>query len=287
MPGAWPSALGPINSPFNQCCSHNSIAVQGYTPAPGERMRARLDRVSPGYFPTIGSTLLLGRDFTPGDTATSSRVAVVSEAFVQKYLRGQNPLGHRFGLGPGHAGEIEIVGVVADAKYQDPREAIEPMVFFPLLQVPGGAAASADDQRSSFVDTIVVRAEGDPAAVFAPVRRALALCCLGLYGLMDHAVTRRTRELGVRVALGARPAAVRGMVTREALRRGILGVALGVPLAFATERWVGSQLFEVGGFALAVPAVAALVLLAVLLLAGYLPARRASRVDPWIALRTP
>jgi predicted permease len=313
-------------SPFNDCCSAFSAGVQGYARKPGERMSVRFDRVSPGYFQTLGTKVLLGLAFNELGAPTPRRVAVVNEEFVHRFLLNENPLGRRFGFGDErNAGDLEIVGVVENAKYDSPREERTPMAFLPLLQAkPGDSTAAADD--SNFVNTIEIRSSGRPEAIAAEVRRALAgidsrlpvlrvstlaenvslmlnqenviaalalffalvalvLSCLGLYGLMAYAVQRRTSEIGIRIALGARRGAVIGMIIREALVQGVIGIVIGVPAAFAALQLVANQLYGVSPTDPKYSVAAALVLLICLAVAGWIPALRASRVDPIVALR--
>ena len=313
-------------SPFNECCSAFSLGIQGYTSKPGEEEpHARLNRVSPGYFETLGTKLLLGRTFDEHDAPASQRVAVVNEEFVHRYLPNENPIGRRFGIGGvRNAGELEIIGVVENAKYESPREEPLPMAFRPLLQMKSGESAASDE--SNFVNTVEIRTAGAPDAIAAQVRRALAeidprlpmlrvttltdnvsrmlsqenviatlamffgfvalvLSCLGLYGLMAYSVQRRTSEIGIRIALGAGRDAVTGMVIREALIQGLIGILIGIPAAFAALQIVANQLYGVSPDDPRYSAAAALVLLVCITIAGYVPARRASRVDPLVALR--
>jgi predicted permease len=313
-------------SPFNDCCWGFSISVQGYTPKSGQEPHALLNRVSPGYFQTIGTKLLLGRTFDQHDTPTSQPVAVVNQEFVRRFFPNRNPTGSRFGIGGvRHVGDFEIIGEVQDAKYDSPRDEPTPMAFFPLLQpIPGEMAADWDE--SNFVNVIEVRSAGRPQTIAGEVRHAIAdidpqlavlrvstlfddidlmlnqdnvvaalaiffaflallLSGLGLYGLMAYTVQRRTSEIGVRMALGARRVAVIGMVIKEALVQGFAGVVVGVPAAFAAIRLVANQLYGVSPNDPQYSAFAALVLLLCAMAAAYLPALRAAQVDPLIALR--
>jgi predicted permease len=289
-------------------------------------MQSMLDRVSPGYFRTLGTRVLLGRTFNERDGAGSQLVAVVTKEFVRQFLPNENPIGKRFGIGgPRHAGDLEIIGVVANAKYDSPREEIIPMAFFPMLQDKSSDMPRSTD-RSSFINVIEVRAAEHPESVAASVRRVLAeidpnlpvlhvdtvsndirltlnqdnviaalatffgvvalvLSCLGLYGLMAHTVQRRTNEIGVRMALGARRLSVIRMVIVEALAKGLVGVAIGVPAAFAATRLVANQLYEVSSNNPKYYVGAALILLLCATAAACPPALRAARIDPLRALR--
>jgi predicted permease len=323
LPGVKSASLS-YYSPFNECCWAFTVAVQGRAPKPGEEMSVRLNRVSPGYFQTLGTKLLIGRTFDEHDAPNSRRVAVVTEEFVHRFLPDQNPIGRRFGIGDQNGGDLEIVGVVGNAKYESPREEPTPMAFLPLLQVKAGESTSSDE--SNFVGVIEVRSTGQPETIAAEVRSALAeidpglpvlrvttlsdhvslelnrddviaalamffgfvalvLSCLGLYGLMAYTVQRRTSEIGIRIALGARRGSVIAMVVREALVQGLIGILIGVPAAFAALRLVTDLLYGVSPNDPKYSVAAALVLLVCITIAGYVPALRASRVDPLIALR--
>ncbi len=325
LPGVK-SASFSYYSPFNNCCWGFSVGVQGYTPKPGEEMHTQLNRVSTGYFQTLGTKVLRGRTFDEHDIQGSHSVAVVSEEFVRRFLQNENPIGRHFGIGgERNAGDLEIVGVVANAKYDSPREELIPMAFLPLLQARAGESALSSD-LSNFASVIEVRSAGRPETIAAEVRHALAeidpglpvlrvstlsgninlmlnqenviaalamffgflallLSCLGLYGLMAYAVQRRTSEIGIRIALGAGRVSVTGMVVREALVQGFIGIAIGIPAAFVALRVVANQLYGVSPNDPKYAAAAALVLLLCISLASYIPARRASRVDPLVALR--
>jgi macrolide transport system ATP-binding/permease protein len=268
IPGVKRAAFS-YYSPFNECCWAFSIAVQGDTPRQDDTS-AMLNRVSSGYFETLGTKLQRGRTFDERDTPASARVAIVNAAFVRHYFQEADPIGRRFGIGGDVArSDLEIVGVVENAKYDSPRDRPEPMAFLPLLQVYPRQAAS-DVDHSQFIRTIEVRTTASPTAVARAVRQALAaidpnlavlrvdtltdhvdralarenvvavlagffgllalvVTCVGLYGLTAYSVQRRGREIGIRVALGARRATVLGMVIREALLQGAIGLLIGLP----------------------------------------------------------
>lgn len=322
------SAAFSYYSPFNGCCWAFSVAVQGYTPQPRENMSVRLNRVSPGYFETLGTKVLLGRAFDEHDTPASQRVAVVNETFVHRYLPNGNPIGRHFGIDSdgGTPDDLEIVGVVETAKYDSPREEPTPMAFLPLLQVKQGDVPSSAQVGSNFIRAIEVRTARDPITAVRQVRQALAeidpglpvlrvetlsdhigrevnlehgvavlaiffgmlalvLACIGLYGLMAYMVRRRTSEIGIRMALGADRGMVIGMVLREGLFQGVVGVLIGIPAACAATQLVANQLYGVSPTDPQYSATASLVLILCLAIAAYVPARRAAKVDPMVALR--
>ncbi len=272
-------------------------------------------RVSPGFFTTMGTPLLEGRDFTNRDDANSPQVAIVNEAFAREFFPGNSPLRRRFGVdGPASSRSIEVVGVVKDTKLTSLR-ATSPNVYYrPARQRPVPAATFAV-RTTGGLDTLTsallgVAKDVDPRATIkdpvpftklvdrtllverlaAQVSSALGLLALlvasiGLYGLVAFAVARRTREIGIRMAVGASGAAVQWMVLRESLAVLGLGLALGVPAALAATRPVASMLFGLSPADPATVMATAVVLVTITLAASYFPARRATRIDPVEALR--
>jgi predicted permease len=281
--------------------------------------------VSPRYFETLGTRLLRGRAIDDRDNASAPQVAVVNEAFAGRLLGGDDPIGKRFSIGDGGVpGAIEIVGLVQNAKYDDLRDEIAPMAFLPLLQgqadddadstvthfiravevrTSGEPALLAATVRQTLaavdpnlpvfgVATLsdhVDRALGGEQVVatlsgfFGAV--ALVLTAIGLYGLTAYSVQRRTREIGLRVALGADRGSVVAMIVREVLRRAAVGALIGVPAAFVALRLIRSALYGISPADPWSSAGAAVLLLVCMLAAGYVPARRASRIEPVEALR--
>ncbi len=295
-----------------------SISVQGYTSRRGEDTNVQINLVAPRYFETVGMRLLLGREIGFRDTESSAKIAVINETMARYFFPNQNPLGRRFGFGDrNHSGDIEVVGVVRDAKYNSLREKPTRMVYCLVVQMTGG---------ERYLYDMEVRTKSDPATMAAGVRRAIAeidkslpltqvttlteqvdrslsqerlvarlssffgllallLACIGLYGIMAFAVVRRTNEIGVRMALGARASDVLWMVLREALLLVGAGTVIGLPVALASSRLIASQLFGLTPADPLTISVATLMLAGVATLACYLPARRASRVEPMLALR--
>jgi predicted lysophospholipase L1 biosynthesis ABC-type transport system permease subunit len=252
-----------------------------------------------------------GRDFDAREIGGSAKVVIINEAAVRKYFKGREPIGEHFGF---DKPESEIVGVVRDAHVNSVREAALPMVFFPFpatptfvgtiqLRAAGDPTVIGAEVRRALQETEPrlpvdrVTTLGTLAASTLRQERliarlttvvgtmALALASLGLYGLMAYAVKQRTAELGLRFALGAPRPRVLWMVFRESLMLIGVGLLIGVPLVIAAARLIGPMLFNVSPSDPATMGVAMLVLVAVGALASYLPAFRASRVDPLTALR--
>ena len=275
---------------------------------------ARYNEVGPGFLGKMGVPLITGREFTESDTPAGPKVAVVNQTFVKRFLEGRNPMGLRFLTG-GPGSETTIVGVVKDSHYSSVKNAPPPLFYRPWRQdkeinslefyvrsalpekqmaleirrvmagidrdLPLQGLRTLDEQIRLNVQTdrIVLQL----AAVFAVLATALAM--LGLYGVMAHSVTRRTREIGIRMALGAEPGKIRGMVMRELLWILVAGLVTGVPAALLLARYTETQLFGVKARDVMVVAGAVLALTVTAAVAGYLPARRASRVNPLEALR--
>ena len=322
IPGVLSAAYSQY-SPMEGNNWQDGIHIEGH--APDERIYPSFLRVSPRYFETIGTGLLRGRVIDDRDTPTSQAVAVVSEAFVKKYLPKEDPIGKHFGLEkPANAGNYEIVGMVKDAKYQDARAPAHPFFFLPFLQHPQGEPSYM--VRSQYIGDIELRVAGKPENLEAIVRRTLAdinsdltvldmasldeqlsrnfnqerlisrltglfglvaliLACVGLYGVTAFSVARRTNEIGIRMALGADRKSVLGLVMRGALAQVAIGLAIGILLALAGGRLVASQLYGVKSYDPVIVALAALILTGCSLAAGFVPARRAMKVDPMVALR--
>ncbi|PYT32974.1 MAG: hypothetical protein DMG57_00085 [Acidobacteria bacterium] len=294
------------------CC----IAVEGYTPGPSENRQIGTNSVTPRYFETISLPLLLGRNFAPEDASRYQRephVAIVNEAMARYYFGNANPVGRRFGWGDDPQKVkygIQIIGVAKDANYGKLRERTPRFIYFPatggnVLQIRTAAhpvtmeatirreiqavdktlRADSVDAITELVDRELVREKlvAKLSSFFGAL--ALLLAAVGLYGLMAYAVLRRTQEIGIRVALGATRSDLVWMVLRETLTLVSVGVAIAVPAALSLAPIVSSMLFGIMPSDPVMISVAVLVLSFVATLAGYLPARRASMVDPLSALR--
>jgi predicted permease len=292
------------------------LDVEGYSNR-DSRARAGATVVAPGYFVMVGTPLLRGRDFSDADTAGSRRVAIVSETFMKRYLPTVDPVGRTitFDFGGQKRFQHEIVGVAKDARLNNLRDAPRPTFYLPYTQfdvlnnsffMVRGAVDPSRLRRS--IEEVVRRLDANlpvigyitldeqidrllrPERLVASLSLSFGLLAtllgaIGLYGVMTFAVVRRTREIGLRMALGADRAAVVRMVLRGAAGMAVVGIGLGSVLAFALGRYVDSQLYGIRGGDLVTLGGAAAVLAAVVLASGWLPARRASRVDPMLALR--
>jgi len=294
----------------------SSVTIEGYTARENEDMHVWRNDVGPNYFATMKTPLLSGREFRDSDNAGTAKVAIVNATFLRRFLPGRNPLGLHIRTGPGNAKpNVEIVGVVKDSKHSDPRDPIRPFVYEPYTQDPtfgratlyvrtvGDLSAMNATLRKTVqsldpnlpvydLETLVEQVDdtvfADRLLTFLSLCLGLlaaALAAIGLYGVMTYVVTRRTREIGIRMALGATRESIAGLILREAVRLAAVGVVIGLVAAFAVDRLVASLLYGVGAADPLVFAVAVLLLALVALVAGGLPARRAAGVDPVVALR--
>jgi predicted permease len=293
----------------------STVKVDGYEAKDGENMNPNFNAVAPGFFDTLGMTLVAGRDFTDADGPDAPRVAVVNETFVRYFYGDQDPLGRVFRKGRNDEEEITIVGVVRDGKAATLREKPIRFVYMPYRQQKdvGGMtfyarAAVPPESLGPRMRAIVARVDGtlpvvDLKTMATQIRESLfverlvaslsaafgvlatLLAALGLYGVMSYAVARRTREIGIRVALGADRPTVLGMVLKEVAVLALVGVCLGLPSGYGLGRYVESQLFGLTARDPLTFVLATAVLLLTALLAGYVPAARATRVPPMVALR--
>jgi predicted permease len=299
---------------FNEGTWNNRVWVQGNL-AGHRETDVHHNAVGNGYFAAMGIPLLAGRTFGPQDTATSPKVGVISETMARTLFPSGSPIGRRYGRGgPEHAGDIEVVGVVKDVKYNSLDEETQLGDYLPYTQ------------NVRYLNDFEVRYAGYSDTAIAAVRRAIHdvdrtlpisdvmmldeqvarsttnqrllaqlsgffgllavfLSCIGIYGLMSYVVSRRTNEIGVRMALGAERSQVLWSVMRESLWLVTLGIAIGVPVALAGSRLISSMLYGLRASDPATILAGVGVLSVVAALAGYLPARRASLVDPMISLR--
>ncbi len=298
--------------------SNGPIAVEDERPNLDRRARSiHWNMVAPGFFQTMGMRLVSGRAVDERDGPGSPKVAVVNEALARRFFPVENPIGRRFWFGRTREGEgVEIVGVVADARYSNLRDPAPPTAFLPYTQDRYPLAAvffevrSAADRAALVAGIMRIVREVAPGVPLDQVKTqaqqiaeslgqetmyarlftlfgmvALVLACVGLYGTMSFALGRRTREIGIRMALGAAGSRVLRASLAEALGVAVAGIAAGALLAWAGGRYVRSLLFEMTPLDGATVAGTVLLMLAVTLAAAYLPARRASRLNPLRALR--
>jgi len=296
--------------------NRGNFAVEGYPAAAGERLETRKNWVTPHFFETVGLAITRGRGFGAEDTATTRRVCVIGETLARRYFPGQDPVGRRLSWGGTNfaADGYEIVGVAEDARYADVRTPPANMTYLLAAQAeryPGHVQIRVDGDPARAIPAVrTALAAGEPGLALGSIEvldeaiarsmgverllgwltlafgaAALGLACVGLYGTVSYAVRRRTPELGVRVALGARPAALQWLIVREALLLVLAGGIIGLPLAAAAARGVNQLLYGTSPFDPVAYGVALGTLVLVSTLAAYLPARRASRLNPMNALR--
>jgi predicted permease len=292
----------------------NDVSVEGFQKTPDTDAGARFNQVGPGFFGTMGMTLLAGREFTPTEITGTPKVAIVNEAFARKFNLGQQAVGKHMTVGNSPL-DMQIVGLVRDAKNSDVKDPVPPMYFRPYRQ----------DSTLGFIN-FYVRGSADPALLLrtvpSVVKRidpnlpleelktlpqqvkenvfldrmistlsasfavlATLLAAIGLYGVLAYTVAQRTREIGVRMALGANSARVRSMVLKQVGIMTVIGAVVGLVAAFGLSKLASTLLFGLQGTD-PVAMIAAVVLLGlVALAAGGIPAMRAARVDPMKALR--
>jgi predicted permease len=293
----------------------NSVRVEGFKADPDTDTGSRYNEIGMAFFSIMGSTLLAGREFTAADALNAPRVAIVNEAFAKKFNLGQNVVGKRMGSGRGDALDIEIVGLVKDTKYSEVKQEPPPLYYTPyrqneqlgfvqfyvrtsgdpgqLLRAIPPVIARLDPnlpveelktmpqqvRENVFLDRMISTLSASFAAL------ATLLAAVGLYGVLAYTVAQRTREIGVRMALGADARRVRRMVLKQVAKMTLVGGLIGIAGAVALGGLAQSLLFGLKGHDPVVMVIAALVLVAVAFSAGEIPAMRASRVEPMRALR--
>jgi len=290
-----------------------TLEVEGYVPGRNENMKIYRDLVSPGFFDSMKIPLLEGRDFDWHDDHTSPRVMIVNKEFVRRFFANRNAIGHRV---HGWGEWFTVVGVVQDSKYHRVTENSQPYFYIPIRQIfrpeygltfhvrTSGSvneAISALRRETAAIDPALTIFDAEPmteyiaASLFGPKFTAsllgvlsavgLLLAAMGLYCTLAYSVAQRTRELGIRQALGAQPHHLLGLVLRESGRLTLYGMAAGMVLAFISTRVVGNQIYSISPVDPLTYGGVGLLLVAVALAASYLPARRAGRVDPMVTLR--
>jgi predicted permease len=313
LPGVQAAGLADL-LPVDLHFSRTAVYLEGRLPERNARVpSAMYNLAGPGYFQAMGTRLLQGREFTAQDDEQALQVAIINESFARRFFPGENPLGKQFSLGRPEAAKVQVIGVVEDGKYAGLNEDPKPYVSRPLWQSQVGSTS------------VVVRTAGDLPALIAAVRRevqqldpqipvatstlveklslpllparivasvlggfgllALALAAIGIYGVMSYAVAQRTREIGVRMALGAEAIDVVKLIVRQGMTLALAGLAIGLAGALAATRLMASVLYGVSATDTTTFVVVPLLLALVVLIACYLPARRAAKVDPIIALR--
>jgi predicted permease len=315
LPGVTAVSMS-ANGLFSGSGSRGDFQVEGYTPGPNEHMIKHSEWVTSDYFRTVGLTIKQGRGFGLEDSAQSRRVSVINETMAQRYFAGLSPIGRRWGNSSNFELDgVEIVGIVEDARYNDVKAESVSMSYLPAVQserylrsievrTSGNPTALADAVRYALRESeprLAIRAiETLDERIVRSIRverllgwltmtfgaTALGLACLGLYGTISYAVRRRTVEIGLRMALGADRVAVQWLIVREALLLILVGGAIGLPLAFLAAGAIGGLLYATAPSDPVAYGMAIGVLVVVSTFAAFLPARRASRLDPMVALRT-
>jgi predicted permease len=299
--------LGTTAGPYDR------VEPEGYARAPGESLDVNRAMIAPGYFALLRIPLLSGRDFAESDDAQAAPVMIVNEAFARRYFQGRGPVGRRVRL---YGKWTRVIGLAHDSKYFSPAVSPQPFFYLAFRQFQGrlrelyffvrtagppeqaiptlrrvvGATDSAASSFHAVALSEYTQIALFPQKVAASLMGSLGFMCLflatlGLYSVMSCAVNQRAQEIGVRMAMGAQPGNVTGMVVRQGMGLALAGLAIGIAAAFAAARLVSGMLIHVSACDPATFAGAALFLAAVALAATWLPARRATRIDPMIALR--
>jgi predicted permease len=301
---------------LNHWASNLSLILPGETAQTGAEHMANTQIVRENYFTTMEIPLLAGRGFTERDDQHSTKVAIINETLARQYFPDEDPLGKRVGVDDETVGKIEIIGVVRDSKYNSQREEMEPLIYTPWLQESKSIGEMFFAMRAAGDPTALVAAVRQSVSeidnnlpvtnvktqvaqsrdalteerLFANLLTffgslALLLAAIGLYGVMAYSVAQRTNEIGIRMALGAQTSNVMRMVIWQGMRLVLVGIIVGAIGAYALKQVIASQLYGVGPTDPLTFAIVGGVLLEISLLACYVPARRATKVDPMVALR--
>jgi predicted permease len=292
----------------------STMSVEGHRAADGEDMQAFMNSLSAGYFATMKIPIIEGRDFMPSDFKQQTTTAIVNRRFAEHFFKGSSAIGKRLGWGGGPTAKltIEIVGVVDNSLYEGPREGVRRQVFVPqfgagsaaiYVRAAVGSSAAFSTVRNELrqidaampmYDLKTLQGQLDETLLTERLVALLSggfgllatvLASIGLYGVMAFVVARRRKELGIRLALGAQPGLVIWMVMREVVLLVAIGLAVGIPAAMTLGRYVSSQLYGIEARDPWIAGGTILLLLTVSALAGMIPATRASRIDPILALR--
>jgi putative ABC transport system permease protein len=316
VPGVDAAAVAFL-TPVSGSTWNETVVVRG-DDGQEQRRSVSFNGFTQDYFRAMGTPVLAGRDFAESDTATTQPVVIVNEEFAKKFFAGQNPVGRFFAIDGGSRGNrgVEIVGLVGNAKYRTLREAPQPTIYGPMTQQqrfpPSSVrlvvrtAGAPLDARAAVVRAIagvneeimvdLKRFDDDVDAATTQERLiaslsaafgglALVLAALGLYGVMSYAVTRRKSEIGIRMALGAEPANLVRLVLGQVAFITLIGLAVGAAASIGTGRFINTLLFNLAANDVTMIVVTAITLAMAAAVAGYLPARRAARIDPMVALR--
>jgi predicted permease len=318
IPGVSSASLS-LSGLFSNIDLGMNISIDGYTPAPGQQMSALNDYIGPNYFSNAGIPILLGREIGPQDEGNAPLVGVINQTMARTYFGEANPIGRRIrGSSPPMALDFVVVGIVADSKHDDLRTPTASWFYTPFfhtsrhpnfswaindVRISGDAAAVVRGIRAAIKDTAPLLDAPEIHTVNELVGQtlktermittlsgffgllALLLACIGLYGAMSYNVAGRTNELGIRMALGAQTKDVLMLVIRNGMLLTLLGVAVGLAASFALTRLMSSLLFGVTPTDVTTFITIPFLLICVALVACYIPARRATKVDPLVALR--
>jgi|SRR5579859_7281 len=317
LPGVTAAARS-VRTPITNWEWNELIRADSPNPPTGDDSLVYFNFISPGYFDTLRTPILAGRNFSATDTKASPRVAIINQTMARKFFRGLSPVGRyiRMSDSPGHpAPPIQVVGVVADAKYESIREDTFSQAFFPASQIPESDEAEIYELRSASPPSVLVPAVQDAIAAvnkeipleFRSLSQqvndsilqerllatlssffgglAVLLAVIGLYGAISYLVTQRRIEFGIRSALGAQPVSILQLVMCDVAVILLAGLAAGVALSLVTLQLLQKMLFGLAPHDAFTICVSIAVFSAVALLAGFVPARRAMRVDPMVALR--
>lgn len=319
MPGVQWAAMGQF-SPLSHSESSTNVTVEGFTPHEDQDSDSDTNSIGPGFFQTLGTPLLAGREFTEADREGAAKVVIVNQAFAKHFLGRSGAVGKRMKVGSGSSPlDLEIIGVVKDADNLSLRETVKPTYYLPLEQryqraqgihsacffvrsevdlatLERGvrkAVREIDPNLPVFNVRGMVEAINDSvytdrlSAILATAFGALALllAAVGLYGVVAYSVARRTVEIGIRLALGALPGQVLALVMREVMLLVALGVLIGVPVAYALTRLMNSQLYGVSAGSAGIFGASIAIVAILAAVAGLIPAARASTIDPKRALR--
>jgi predicted permease len=312
-------------TPFNGNNWNSSIVIPGRR-SDDSNLVTRWTRIGPEFFSTMGMKTVAGRSIEVRDTSDSTKVAVVSQSFANKFFPGEDAIGKHFSFDDDGRDALEIVGVVQDVKFQSAREEVSPTAFLPMFQMPRSTESAALYMESAFAHDLVVRVKGDPLAVGQEIRKTLLdinpdlpirsvrtmqqqvqgtmaqdvvvqrlatwfgllgllIASVGIYGLMMYSVVRRSRELGIRFAVGATRQNVVLMVLGESMLLVIMGIVIGIPLTWGATRLAANLLYGIAPYDPRVAIESLLTLTGVAAFAAYIPAHRAARVDPLLVLK--